>query len=251
MSTTTPTEPFSRHVLVLESPKGLETMDLTRRLREMGAPVTIAASFDEAEELLREGSEDVGAMLIPTCYDPKSLKKTLKPLLDFAPPGCVKLISVGEPPPDSDRKKLRKAGIKLALWNPITEANMRFQINRALHQGREGFGSRDNPRIPGEFGCMVTVGDRQKNAAIYSLAETGAFLVTNRASMKGTRIDLRLRIPGGPIATSAEVVYANVPGNLQRPGLPMGMGVHFEELDSSDQKRLRKLIADCIAQLEV
>ncbi|MBW2389250.1 MAG: PilZ domain-containing protein, partial [Deltaproteobacteria bacterium] len=93
--------------------------------------------------------------------------------------------------------------------------------------------------------------DRQKNAAIYSLAETGAFLVTQRASMKGTRIDLRLRIPGGPITTAAEVVYANVPGNLQRPGLPMGMGVQFQELDPSDQKRLRKLIADCIAQLEV
>ena len=43
---TTPTEPISRHVLVLESPKGLETMDLSRRLREIGAPVTIAAGFE-------------------------------------------------------------------------------------------------------------------------------------------------------------------------------------------------------------
>jgi hypothetical protein len=128
---------------------------------------------------------------------------------------------------------------------------LRFQINRALHQGREGFGSRNNPRIPSQFGCTVSIGDRHKDAAIYSLAETGAFLVTPRASMKGSQVDLKLRIPGGTIETSAMVVYANVPGNLQRPGLPLGMGVHFDELERDDQKRLRTLIADCISQLEV
>jgi hypothetical protein len=244
-------ERISRHVLVLESPKGLETMDLARRLREIGAPVTTAANFDEAEELLRADQDDFGALLIPTSYEPKQLKKALKALLSMGPPGCVNLISVGDPPSDSERKKLRKLGIKLALWNPIAEPNLRFQINRALHQGREGFGSRNNPRIPSQFGCTVSIGDRHKDAAIYSLAETGAFLVTPRASMKGSQVDLKLRIPGGTIETSAMVVYANVPGNLQRPGLPLGMGVHFDELERDDQKRLRTLIADCISQLEV
>jgi hypothetical protein len=242
---------ISRHVMVLESPKGLETMDLTRRLREMGAPVLIAASFEEAEELLRNGDEDIGAMMIPTTYEPKQLKKSLKALLSMGPPGCVNLISVGDPPADADRKKIRKAGVKLALWNPITEPNMRFQINRALHQGREGFGSRNNPRIPSQFGCTVSIGDRHKDASIYSLAETGAFLVTQRASMKGSEVELKLRSPGGPIETTAQVVYANVPGNLQRPGLPLGMGVHFHELEQDDQKRLRNLITDSIAELEV
>ncbi len=244
-------EPISRHVLVLESPKGLETMDLARRLREIGAPVTTAANFAEAEQLLREEQDDFGALMIPTSYEPKQLKRSLKALNFIGPSGCINLISVGDRPANAERKKLRKAGIKLALWNPISEPNLRFQINRALHQGREGFGSRDNPRIPSQFGCTVSIGDRHKDAAIYSLAESGAFLATNRASMKGSRIDLKLRIPGGPIETSALVVYANVPGNLQRPGLPMGMGVHFDELERDDRKRLRTLIEECIGQLEV
>jgi hypothetical protein len=246
-----PTESSSQQVLVLESPRGLETMDLTRRLRELGTAATIATSFEEAQQLLREAGEDVGAILIPTCYETKSLKKTLQALLASGPPACISFVSVGDTPADSERKKLRRAGVKLALWNPISEANLRFQINRALHPDRNGFGSRDNPRVPAEYACTITVGERQKNATIYSLAETGAFLATPRASMNGARIHLELRLPGGPISTSAEVVYANVPGNLQRPGLPLGMGVHFDGLAHSDQKRLRSLIAECVEQLEV
>lgn len=245
------TETTSRQVLVLESPRGLETMDLTRRLREIGVPSTITENFEEAQQLLLERRVDVGAILIPTYYESKSLKKELKKLVSASSPSGFGFVSVGESPSDSERKRLRKAGVKLALWNPVTEASLRFQINRAMHPDRSGAGSRNNPRVPAEFGCTITIGERKKDAVIYSLAETGIFLTSQRPSMKGAKIDLHLRLPGGPISTSGEVVYANVPGNLQRPGSPLGMGVRFDELEGDDLKRLRALISECAARLEV
>ncbi len=244
-------ESVSRCVLVLESPKGLETMDLTRRLREIGVPTATAASFEDAQQLLRDARRDVGAILIPTHYEAGSLKKALKTLLADAPSTGIGFISVGAPPAKAQRKKLRAVGIKLALWNPFCEANLRFQINRALNTDRDSFGERDNPRVPTQLGCTITIGEREKNAVIYSLAETGAFLATPRASMNGAQIELSMRIPDGPLSTPAEVVYANVLGNLQRPGLPLGMGVQFKELERDDKKRLRSFIAACVDKLEV
>jgi hypothetical protein len=245
------TEPITRHVLVLASPDGMATAGLTRRLREIGAPTTTVESFEEAQQLLKEARLDIGALLIPTHFEPDFLNKTLKALLSEAPPEGIEFISVGEPPDKAESKKLRKAGVKLALWNPICEAHLRFQINRALFADHNVFGNRGNPRVPTELGCTVTVGDRDKDALIYSLALNGAFLATQRASMTGAKLCLELRLPDGLLTTRANVVYANVPGNLQRPGLPMGMGVHFEPLSKDDIKRLKKYIAACVARLEV
>ena len=245
------TEPITRHVLVLMSPEEMVTADLARRLREIGAPTTIVESFEEVEQLLSKGGLDVGALLIPTHVSPGTLTEPLETLRAVAPPAGINFISVGKAATKSDCKKLRNAGVELALWSPISEADLRFQINRALFANHSGFGNRGNPRIPTALGCTVTIVDRTKEALIYSLAANGAFLATRRASMTGAQLGLELRLPGGPILTAAKVVYANVPGNLQRPGLPLGMGVHFEPLDRSDEKRMKKYISECIDRLQV
>jgi len=106
-------------------------------------------------------------------------------------------------------------------------------------------------RVPTHLACRVTVGEREKDTIVYSLSETGAFLATRRASMTGAKIDLAFRPDGSPLEIQAEVVYANVPGNLQRPMLPLGMGVHFAEMERSDRKRMRNLISARVAELQV
>ncbi len=245
------TESFARHTLILESPKSLETMDLARRLREVNAPMSVMRDFEEAAEVLREGDLDVGAILVPTHLEPGVVRVQMAALCDFAPKDGMRFISVGEEPDKATRKSLRKAGVKLAMWNPLLEPNLRFQLNRAHSPAPDGFGKRDNPRVPTQLGCTVQVADRVKEVAIFSLAETGAFLSTNRAIMNGARVELRLHIPDEPMNTPAEVVYVNVPGNLQRPGLPLGMGVQFDALARRDKKRLRNYIKSCVGRLEV
>ncbi len=240
-----------RHTLILESPRGLDTVDLARRLRELGAPMTVVSGFAEAEEVLREAELDIGAVMVPSLYDPEEVGRQLDVLCGLAPKDGLRFISIGESPDKAGRKRLRKAGVKLALWHPMVEAHLRFQLNRAHNPAPDGFGSREAPRVPTEWHCTAAVAGRTREAAIFSLAETGAFLATKRAVMNGATLSLWLHLPDGGFETEATVVYANVPGNLQKPSLPLGMGVQFAELDKKDRKRLRNLIKECVGRLEV
>lgn len=244
-------EPVSRHVLLLASPDTSDTEELTRCLNEIGAPASTISTLEEGREILSEARLDVCALLIQTGFDGEISKRKLKGLLTDAAPAGLGFISVGEPPSEPDRKKIRKAGVRLALWNPICEATLRFQIHRAINGDWHGLGHRDHPRVPTAFHCTVTVGARKKETLIYSLAESGAFLATQRASMDGARLSLELCLPDGSISTPASVVYANVPGNLQRPGLPLGMGVRFEPLSRDDSKRLQAYVAASMERLRV
>lgn len=91
-------------------------------------------------------------------------------------------------PNKSDRKILRCGDVTLAAWNPMSAATLRFQLNRALHCDRDAFGMRDAARVPTELTATVTVAERSKDAELYSLAETGAFLATKRAVMDGAQL---------------------------------------------------------------
>jgi len=246
-----PSESFSRHSLILENPKGFETMELARRLREVGAPMSVVADFDEAAEVLREGELDVGAILVPTHHPPDFVRRQMNSLCNLAPKDGMRLVSVGDEPDKSTRKKLRKAGVKLAMWNPLIGTNLRFQLYRAHNPAPDGFGNRECPRVPTALSCSVRVADRSREVAVFRLAESGAFLATERAVMNGASLELDLHLPSGAIDALATVVYANVPGNLQRPGLPLGMGIQFEALARRDKKRLRHYIRACVNQLDV
>lgn len=242
---------IKQQVLVIESPVGSETTGMMRRLRELGAPIVVVRDFVQAEFALQEPNTEIGAVLIPTRIDASVVATGVAKLQSLAPPTGLGFISVGDVPTKAERKTLRRAEVSLAVWNPSSEAMLRFQLNRALHPDRNTFGMRDRPRIPTELSATVTMGQRSKEAQLYSLAETGAFLATMRAIMEGATIALEVHLGDGPLHLQAVVVYANVPGNLQRPGLPLGMGVRFIDLSRSDSKRLRGIIDGCLDRLEV
>ena len=50
--------------------------------------------------------------------------------------------------------------------------------------------------------------------------------------------------PGAVHAIPATVVFSNVPGNLQKPNLPLGMGVKFSGIDAVAAQRVAKYIAE-------
>jgi hypothetical protein len=79
---------------------------------------------------------------------------------------------------------------------------------------------------------------------LYNLSTTGAFIETSRPNMPGGRITLTIEFPDGPVETLAQVVFANVPGNLQRPNLPLGMGVRFAGTAAAAAERVAKFVAE-------
>jgi hypothetical protein len=69
--------------------------------------------------------------------------------------------------------------------------------------------------------------------------------------MNGAELEMEIRLPSGPVSLSAIVMFANVPGNLQRPNLPLGMGVRFATMTDSGFALLHDYVASKAAQLTV
>lgn len=242
---------LSNPVLLVEAAPG-RLADLARRIRLQGAEPIVAVGTEEAGSLLPRPGAEVGiaAVLIDGSLASRGLKKELQRLRAAA--GGLELfcLVVGEPAETSARKQLRAAGIRYALWEPFDDATLRFQLNRAWNADRDDH-KRANPRIPTYLHAQVGGAQRVKDGMVYSLSIQGAFIETPRASMAGASVELAIRLPGCFIETRARVVFANVPGNLQRPNLPLGMAVRFESLDSQTSKKLKAYVKERLARLEV
>jgi Tfp pilus assembly protein PilZ len=236
-------------VLLIEYALG--DMDaLAERIRALGMePIQLAGS-GQAEEVLAEPATRTSAILISTELPLKNLKRELRRLRKVAPTSGLVFVSAGKTPPKEERKRLRAAGVTLALWEPYEESTLRYQLNRAVNGDRDEH-KRAKPRAPTDLPALISVAERARQANIYSLSPGGAFLQTTRASMDGAKIEIELHLPEGPISARGEVTFANVPGNLQRPNLPLGIGVRFENLDPESQKKIASYIEQRLTELKV
>lgn len=235
-------------ILIEGSDGGITT--LAERLRSFDVEPVRVANLDSAESLVESTRQPFCVVMIPTDFHHDRLKKALKSLCGANSTTEVMLVSVGRHPTPTQRKELKGAGMKLALWEPYDEGTLRFQLNRALGGDRDHH-KRRTLRVPTYLLARVFIAGRTKDAVVYSLSEGGAFLETQRASMEGARIDVELRLPGGAIEAKGEVLFSNVPGNLQRPNLPLGMGLRFTEISSGDTKRIREFVHTRYAELNV
>jgi hypothetical protein len=224
---------------------------LSSRLQKLGLDPIQVVSFDEALCACEHPQSPVDVVLIPSSLaEEGSLKSELRRLHKAGTGPHLGLLVFGPPAERSLRKKLRATGVKLALWEPFDNATLRFQLNRAL-AGEGDESGRRRPRVPTYLLSRVSIGGRDRDAVVYSLSESGAFLETPRARMEGARAELEIRLPGEPLHLRGLVIYANVPGNLQRPNLPLGMGVRFEGLSTEHAKRLKDYVERRVAELEV
>ena len=236
-------------VLIIEGSPG-RLNELARRIRLQGAEPLHAEGLAQAADVLPAQHECIAAVLLDAGLAGRGLKKDVSRLRS-AVPGCeLFFVAVGERPGAGHRKQLRAAGIRLALWEPFDDATLRFQLNRAWHADRDNH-KRKTQRIPTYLHAQIGSGQRVRDGIVYSLSIDGAFVETPRASMTGAQVELALRLPGHFVEARARVVFANVPGNLQRPNLPLGMAVRFEELDSAHAKKLRAYVKQRLSQLEV
>jgi hypothetical protein len=220
----------ARSVLLVDSGNH-PLLDLATRARRVGFRVLRAKTPEEAREALRDGRHAVGAVVIPPDLVAPDLRLALSGFRDLAEEGRLPVLVAGAPPRSEERKRLRDAGAELALFEPLDDHTLRFQLNRALapstSDGPGGGGERRAVRVPTDWPVRVRMGGREKPARIYCISSSGAYLATSRPSFRGSLLYVTVPLPSGTVDLAGRVVMTNVPGNLVRENLPLGMAVQF------------------------
>lgn len=239
--------PASHFILLIESDPSW-TEKLSAQLVRIGVEPIRVAGLAEAVETVKSKQYAISAVLLPSDLPGKIVHKALKSMRRREP--VLPAMAYGKVPDSAQRRKLREAGVLLALWDGYDEGVLRFQINRLAH-GEHQAAQRASRRAPVHNPVRVFVGGREKPGVLYSIAEGGCFIETPRASMDGARIRVTFSIDDLHFELDGTVAFANVPGNLQRPNLPLGMGVHFTNVPSETSSQLNTFIQNRIESLEV
>jgi hypothetical protein len=197
---------------------------LATRLIALGfRPISVSDPRAAAARLEREQAP-VRAALVPTDADflvPGALFR----LARAYGPGSLRCIALGPVIGDGGFERLRNAGVQQVLWEPATDRELRFAVNRALH-GEHGQ-SRLYARAATNLVARVRLGTREKAGLVYSLCESGCFVETDRPCLPESFVTVHLPLPSGGVELPAQVIYANVPGDFVRANLPRGMALTF------------------------
>jgi hypothetical protein len=213
---------------------------LSQRLRELGYRVLRTKTLDQGRAALSDARFIMTVAVIPPDLPVPDLARALAALRAPARAPVLRFVATGEKPDATERSLLRGAGVEFALWEPFDDHTLRFQINRALADGAPPPRRRHAVRVPTNWPVLVTAGKRQKPAKVYCVSAEGAYLATPRPSVPKALIHFSLPLPSGDLRLSGEVVMTNVPGNLARRNLPVGMGVRFT---GHSQKAARSILA--------
>lgn len=239
--------PTSHFILLVELDPH-RTATLAAQLVRLGVEPIRVADLAEAAALVRSRSYSFSAVFIPTSLAAAHVDQTLAQMRKTET--VLPAMAYGKLPDSNQRKALRQAGVLLALWDGYDDRILRFQLNR-LVSGELTSTARASRRAPTHAATRMLVGDREKQGLLYSLSEGGCFIETPRASMDGARLRILFEIDGERFEIESTVVFANVPGNLQRPNLPLGIGVRFDSVDDAIRKSIARIITERLAALEV
>jgi len=218
-----------RDVLVLgaESPP---MQRMCQRIARLGYRALPAKTPEQAHVLLRISRSMIGAVVLPPELPVLDLRRALCFMSALVFGSELAFLAAGPAPAPEERRRLCDAGVDLALFDPLDEATLRFQVNRALAGSLVVRGSRGALRAPAAWPLRVWVGSRCKEASLYNLSSSGAWLVTEAPSPRSSRVQVELPRELGGARLPARVVRTNVPGNLRQWNLPLGMSVAFEDM---------------------
>jgi hypothetical protein len=68
-------------------------------------------------------------------------------------------------------------------------------------------------------------------AVVCNLSTLGAYLATPRPAMRGGTLRIEVPLDEGEVEAQGLVMWNNVPGNLRRTNVPVGMGVASRLVD--------------------
>jgi hypothetical protein len=213
-------------------------LDLATRARRVGFRVLRAKTPEDAREALRDGRHAVGAVVIPPDLSAPDLALAIRSFSDLVPDRELSVLVGGPRPHPDECERLREAGAVLALFEPLDDHTLRFQLNRAS-AGANAAAERRAVRVPTDWPVRVRMGGREKPARVYCVSATGAYLATSRPSFRGSLLYVTLPLPSGAVDVAGRVVMTNVPGNLVRENLPLGMAVQFTGIAAEIEESLR------------
>jgi len=203
----------------------------------------LAENLEQAETIAVERSP-AAALIHSNCvFEPGPLRS-----LAEAGEQPITLIASGPRPGEPGLAVLRKAGVKLALFEPFGDGELRFVLNRALHGEHD---VRRDVRVPATIDGTVKSSTGEKRVNVYNLSVGGAYLETLRPTAEGGSITLHLPLPSGAIDLPARVVSTNVPGNLSQANLPMGMGIQFVGPPPDEHSALTGYVEERKAEFEL
>ncbi len=234
-------------ILLLETDPSL-TEKLATQLVRLGIEAIRVADLVEAQDTIKSKEYSIRAVLVPSVFEGKSLRKALKSMRRREP--ALPAMAYGKIPDRGQRKALRQAGVLLSLWDGYDEGVLRFQLNRLI-SGESQAAVRGSRRAPVHARVRIVVGGREKLGVLYSISDSGCYIESPRASMDGARLKMGFVLEERSYELDGIVVFANVPGNLQRPNLPLGMGVQFSHDSKAVKKSLGEFIHARLESLEV
>ncbi|MEM9174132.1 MAG: PilZ domain-containing protein [Myxococcota bacterium] len=239
--------PASHFLLLVESDPA-RTEALAAGLVRLGVEPIRVPDLADAVAVVKSKEYAIAALVVPAETQGGALRKALKSMRRREP--VMPAMAYGKTPDGKQAKALRNAGVLLALWDGYDEGMLRFQANRLL-SGDTQNAVRGSRRAPAAVPVRILVGGREKDGTLYSVSEGGCFIESPRASMEGARLTLRFILEERAFELEGEVVFANVPGNLQRPNLPLGMGVRFDAVPPPALDSLKQFIQDRMEALEI
>ncbi len=237
---------MERRTLLLVDSGSTSMEALSLRLRQMDFHVVRAKTMDQGLEALSDPRFQVGCVVIPPDLAVVDLERSLRALRMVEPDRvpALPIVVFGERPDADQRGRLRRASVDYGLWSPIDDNTLRFQMNRSLSGGGPMVATRRAPRVPTNWPVEIHAGGREKPAKLYSLSARGAYLATPRPSMPKAVVHLTLPLPEGDVRVSGEVVATNVPGNLVKKNLPIGMAVRWSGLDQDSEDQIRGFVEE-------
>jgi len=211
-----------------------EMQVLGARLVRVGHRVVSAKTPEWAQALLRVGGSRIGAVVVPSDLPAVNLRGALEFMRRLAPETHLAFLGAGRDPGAAERRRMRDAGVQLAIFDPIDLHTLRFQLNRAMAGAKPVRGRRRTLRAPADWPAVVRSGGREKQGRVYSISATGAYVAVDQPWMVKSRVELRLATPeSGTISAEGRVVMTSVPGNVMRKSLPFGMGIQFDHLSEA------------------
>jgi uncharacterized protein (TIGR02266 family) len=218
---------------------------LSARLLPLGYEALLVADCSEAASALERSERPVRAGIVESRFATHAAAELQALREGGAPP----FVLIGPPAGDAERAALRAAGLQLVLWEPFEDNDLRWALSRAT--GGEPDELRGEPRLPTSLGVRCRSGTGVKAGVLYNLSSGGAYVETPRPTPIGGHVEIEIALPSGIARARAHVVSTNVPGNLQRAQLPLGMGVRFDDVDDDSRARLEAYLRERSESLEL
>ncbi len=225
---------------------------LAARIGRLDFRAVRAKTPEEAVPLLADPRFAIEAMVVPPDVPVPDLKATLSALRLAAPRERLPILaSLPRRTPRPERNRLIQAGVDLPLFEPIDAHSLRFQLNRSVAGEIPARRARAGRRAPSSHEVRLRVRRRKRQARLYTFSARGAFLVCEAPSLRGSRLELELGLPGLPRRIAGEVVMTNVAGNVGRSNLPHGMAIRFDRLTADHEATLELLVDKVLRRLDL